>query len=215
MRIARVHDLTLPLTERTVRFPGDPAPRLDRIASISTGDAMNHSILTTGCHVGTHLDAPLHFLEAGSDTESFAVERLVGQASVIDLTGVANITAESLRTVSLPSGRHLLLKSRNGPMLGEADFRHDYAVLTPDGADLLIESEPLSVGIDYYSLDPADSTTFPAHRKLAEANVPVCVCLDLREVSPGEYFYACLPLRLPAAEGAPVRAVLIEFAEQP
>ncbi|MBI3962477.1 MAG: cyclase family protein, partial [Deinococcus sp.] len=34
--------------------------------------------------------------------------------------------------------------------------------------------------------------------------------LDLSQVDPGEYFLACLPLRIKGGDGAPARAVLIQ-----
>jgi arylformamidase len=72
----------------------------------------------------------------------------------------------------------------------------------------LLNFQPLSLGFDYYSLDPPSATTFPAHLEAARRAIPVFVCLDLSEVSPGEYFFSALPLRIEKIEGIPVRAVL-------
>jgi arylformamidase len=46
------------------------------------------------------------------------------------------------------------------------------------------------------------------HRMLLSAGVVIVEGLDLREISPGDYFLSCLPLKLAGADGAPARVVL-------
>lgn len=214
MDIEKIYDLTLPITESMPIYPGDPTPRFERTASIAKGQPLNCSVLEIGCHVGTHLDVPLHFLEGGADVETFRPEQLIGPAQVIDLTAEPKITAACLRTVALEESRHLLLKTRNGGLLEKSEFRRDYVPLTPDAAEVLLAARPRSIGFDYYSLDAPDAEDYPVHRRLAREGVPVCVCLDLRDVPGGTYFYVCLPLRLPGADGSPVRAVLLKLKEK-
>ncbi|QDU63145.1 Kynurenine formamidase [Planctomycetes bacterium Pan216] len=208
-----MYDLTLPIDDRLPIYPGDPAPRLERVTSIDRGDHLNLSSLSTGCHVGTHLDVPLHFLASGEDVASLAADRLIGKARVVDIAAEEAIARHHLEPLGLPRRTHLLFRTPSGHMLHQPAFRADYVCMAPAAAKYLLELEPLSIGIDTYSLDPADSTTFPAHRTLAERGVPVVVCLDLQRVPSGDYLYACLPLRLPGADGSPVRAVLFEKEE--
>jgi arylformamidase len=42
-------------------------------------------LITSTLHVGTHLDAPLHFQTKGSDISSIPLDKLVGPACVVDL----------------------------------------------------------------------------------------------------------------------------------
>src|SRR5215212_6317841 len=46
------------------------------------GDVM--SVVYMWSHVGTHVEAPLHFLANGADTASIAIEQLMGPAIVLD-----------------------------------------------------------------------------------------------------------------------------------
>jgi len=211
MDVERVYDLTLPITPALVIYPGDPKPALRRTAAIRSGQPLNCSSLEIGCHVGTHLDVPLHFVDGGADVEAYRPDQLMGPAQVVDFAAAPQISAESLRQVTLEESRHLLLKTRNSRLLGESAFRDDYVSLTPDAAEVLLAARPRSIGFDYYSLDPLDASGYPVHRRLAREGVPVCVCLDLRGVPAGQYFYVCLPLRLPGADGSPVRAVLFNW----
>jgi arylformamidase len=47
------------------------------------------SRLDFGVHTGTHVDAPLHFIEGGAGTEQLALEVLVGPCEVVEGSGVA------------------------------------------------------------------------------------------------------------------------------
>jgi arylformamidase len=72
-----------------ITYPGDPEVRLERVSSIGDGDVVNLSRLDLGVHSGTHVDAPLHFLEGGTATEELRLEVLVGPCEVVERTGVA------------------------------------------------------------------------------------------------------------------------------
>ena len=66
-----------------------------------------------------------------------------------------------------------------------------------------------AIGMDYLSIEQFGSTTFPVHHILLGAGVFVIEGLDLREAEPGRYLLVCLPLKFPALDGAPARAVLL------
>jgi arylformamidase len=53
-----------------------------RMASHGT----NHQKITTQLHIGTHIDAPLHWREEGMDIASIPLDRLFGPAVVVDLS---------------------------------------------------------------------------------------------------------------------------------
>jgi arylformamidase len=203
-----LRDLTLPLGPNTPLYPGDPAPALERVSDLARGDALTASELRLNLHVGTHVDAPGHFLAGGALVADLPLERFCGPARVLDLRGRKRIEPADLAAQAPPRAQHLLLRTDNAPLL-RGPFTPSYAHLSREAAEYLAGLEPLSVGIDYYSVDPPDAPEgFPAHLALARAGVPVFVCLDLGAVEPGAYRFTALPLPLCAAEASPVRAVL-------
>lgn len=206
----RIQDITLRVSSDILVYPGDPAPELRRVSDLGRGDALTATHLSIGCHVGTHVDAPSHFLSEGRNLDELPLECFLGPAVVLDLTGRRRIESDDLRDMEIPFRHHVLVKTENSALLRLEHFRKEYCYLSRAAAELLCTREPRSVGFDYYSLDPFESTDFPAHRALAAANIPAFVCLDLGAVRPGLYQFAGLPLRLADAEGAPVRAVLLE-----
>ncbi len=207
----RFLDLTLPISPLVLRYPGDPQPVIERETDISKGDALTASHFSMNCHVGTHVDAPAHFLKDGVTLEGLPLERFYGPAVVRELLDRDVIGIEDLKDAHLPAQRHLLLKTRNSELLQLDTFSQNYCTLSPEAANVLCGLQPLSVGFDYYSLDPyQDDGAFPAHTILARFGIPVYVCLNLLEVLAGEYLFSGFPLRLAGVEASPVRAVLVK-----
>ena len=206
----RLWDLTLPLSSSTCVYPGDPVPTFRRRLDRRRGDALNYTSLELGMHVGTHLDAPSHFLDEAGGTDSFSLQQLIGPARIVDLTEHEWLAADVFASLEVREGWHLLLKTRNSQLWQLPDFEEGYLPIEPEAADRILSLKPASIGFDYYSLDSADSTHFPVHCAFAEAQVPVVVALDLRHVPAGDYWYVCLPLPVVDCDGAPVRAIVLD-----
>jgi len=199
-------DITVPIRDGMVHYDGNPAIHLERVSSISSGATANVSRLDFGVHSGTHVDAPLHFLEDGAGSEALPLEPLIGPVHVVDATGVEHALDEAaLRGLDLPVGaERLLFKTRNSRLWESDVFTRDFVRLTGDGAAYLLERGPSLIGIDYLSIgDPT------AHRLLLGAGVVAVEGVDLRRFEPGPYFLLCLPLKIVGSDGAPARAILL------
>ncbi len=187
-------------------YEGNPGVRLERHTAIAEGADANVSLLELGVHTGTHVDAPLHFIEGGAGAETLALDTMLGSAVVVDATGVdGELDEAALTALDLPAGaRRILLKTRNSRLWEQDAFTHDFVRLTGTGARFLIDRGVQLVGIDYLSIGDAE-----AHRELLGAGITALEGLDLSQVEPGEYDLVCLPLRLEGSDGAPARAVLV------
>ena len=198
-----IFDVSVPIRPGMVTYPGDPAVRLERVASLARGDVCNLSRLDFGVHSGTHVDAPLHFVEGGPAAEALPLDVLVGPARVLDLTRVeGEIGPEALAGRDLPE--RVLLKTRNSELWAREEFVEDHVTLGADAARALVAAGVRLVGIDYLSIGDEDT-----HRTLLGAGVVALESLDLREVEPGEYELVCAPLKLVGSDGAPARTLLI------
>jgi arylformamidase len=157
-------------------------------------------------HILTHMDAPRHFFPMGAGLDELPIQRFAGPAEVIAISGDCVLTGHIPET---SRGVSLLFRSRNsGPWSSEYDEKHVF--ISPEAAQLIVERGANLAGVDYLSVDPFDSEDFPAHRILLGAGVLILEGLDLQAVSPGTYFLLAFPLKLAQADGAPVRAVLLE-----
>jgi arylformamidase len=204
-----VYDLTRPVHERMAVFPGDAPPRVRRLSTIEEGAPLTASMLEMSCHVGTHVDAPAHFLANGRKLSDFVAGDFCGPAVVLDLERHANVTADALREREIPEGRHLLLRTRNSARPDPARYDPDHAFIEDEAAEYLLGLRPLSIGFDDYSVDSGRDDALPVHRRFAEAGRLVYVCLDLSVVPTGPCAFFGLPLRLDDVEAAPVRALAL------
>jgi arylformamidase len=178
---------------------------LERTSSLAEGDVANISRLDLGVHTGTHVDAPVHFLEGAAGADDLPLDVLIGDAAVVDATGVEGALDEpALKELEIPRTERLIFKTRNSRLWELEQFSHDFIRLTGDSARLLIARGVRLLGIDYLSIGDEE-----AHVELLGAGIVALEGLDLRGVEPGAYRLVCLPLRLVGADGAPSRAVLI------
>ena len=84
-----IFDVSVPLRTGMVVYPGDPEVRLERWSSISEGAVANLSRLDFGVHSGTHVDAPLHFIDGAAGAEKLPLAVLVGPCVVVATEGLS------------------------------------------------------------------------------------------------------------------------------
>jgi arylformamidase len=205
----RVIDISVANRRGMHVYPGDPTLRVEPARRIENGDVCNLSVLMMGSHTGTHVDAPYHFLADGPRLGDVPLDRMVGEALVVDLRGRSAIDAAALADVPLRAGDILLCLTDNSRRWAAPEFQRDFTYVTEDAADVLVARCVRALGMDYLSIERFGSTDFPVHRRLLGAGVFVIEGLDLGAVAPGRYTLVCLPLKFPDLDGAPARAVLL------
>ena len=209
----KIFDISLTISPDLPVWPGDPSIELEQVESMDEGAHANVSRLSAGVHIGTHVDAPHHFMNDGRTIEQLPLEVLTGSCYVTQLPdGVEAITAEALNGMSLPADTKRILFGTSNSRLwsrGETEFQEDFVAVAEDGAGWLVEYGIQLVGVDYLSVAPYGDS-IPTHRILLQAGVIVIEGLDLSAVPRGFYDLYCLPLKLLGAEGAPARAILIQ-----
>jgi arylformamidase len=209
----KIYDISLTISPDLPVWPGDPLIELELIESMAAGAHANVSHLSAGVHIGTHVDAPHHFLNDGRTIEQLPLEILTGPCYVIQLPdGIEAITADALDGMSLPANTTRILFGTSNSRFwsrGEKMFQEDFVAVTEGGARWLVEHEIRLVGVDYLSVAPYRDST-PTHTVLLQAGVVVVEGLDLSAVPRGFYDLYCLPLKLLGTEGAPARAILIQ-----
>ncbi|MBI2724087.1 MAG: cyclase family protein [Chloroflexi bacterium] len=202
-------DISVPVQNGMTVWEGDPDVRLERTAEIARGNICNISRLTCGVHTGTHIDAPVHFIDGAPGAEATPLPALIGPAAVVDATRcLTHIDNRALRALDIPAGaERVLFKTTNGALWDRPAFSREFIALREDAALALVARGVRLVGIDYLSIAPFDNPA-PTHVALLAAGVVVLEGLDLRRVAAGAYELTCLPLLLPGSDGAPARAIL-------
>jgi kynurenine formamidase len=228
-------DMSYAYDERTIFWPTARPFALEVVAAGPTEAGYYYAAndFCTAEHGGTHLDAPVHFAEGKHSAERIPLERLVGPAVVVDVSGAAAADADYQVSMSdlaaweaehgrIADGAILLLHTGWGNRWPDRESYLGTAVtgaeavpllhfpgLDPDAARWLVERRNIdALGIDTPSIDYGQSTLFESHRILYAENVPAfenVAALD-RLPATGAYVVA-LPMKIAGGSGGPLRIV--------
>ena len=204
----KIHDITLTLRDDLPCWPGDTPYRFALAWSKAAGATVNVGQVSTSIHIGTHVDAPFHFDDAGATVEALDLDPFLGPARVVDVRGRSTIRVEDLEPHDLAGFPRLLL--RTDGWLDHSRFPESIPVLHEDVPAYLKERGVILLGLDVPSVDQIDSTELPIHRKLGSFGISILESVDLTRVEPGVYELIALPLKIGGGDGSPVRAILRE-----
>jgi len=203
----KIIDISIPIEESIVTYPGDAKFSKTPICTIERSGC-NMMKLILGTHTGTHIDAPLHFLQDGLSIDKVPLSHFIGKTQVIEISE-KEITEEIIRRKMKPGIEIVLFKTKNSALYKERKFIKDYTYLTEDGARFLVKKGIKLVGIDYISIEKFGTPDFRVHKILLQANICILEGINLLDVEESIYTLIAMPLRLKGLDGSPVRAVLI------
>lgn len=196
----RIYDISQEVFSCEV-FSGDPTPKKDAVCSIENGDLYNLTAFSMCAHNGTHIDAPSHFIKDGKTVDNIDLSRFVGLAYVVSHHG--DVTAddavkmlENASALNIDACKKILIK-------GEA-------TVTLEAAEVFAEARIDLVGNESQTVGPIDAP-MQVHLRLLSENIVLLEGIRLSDVPDGVYFLNAAPINLGGADGAPVRAILIEF----
>lgn len=177
-------------------YDDDPPPRYKWFRKTDKGDSYNLSVFCMTPHTGTHIDAPLHYLDYGESVDKCGLESFCGPCTVVTISGA--LTGEDMDRL-LPHCQKRLLIHGNGD-----------ASLELSGARVLTERGICLVGIDSVSISFPEQED-EVHRELLSNGTFILENLCLDNVPDGKYILYAFPLKLGGIEASPVRAVLMEI----
>jgi kynurenine formamidase len=231
----QIVDLSHAYDSQAIFWPTAEPFRLEKVADgvTSAGYYYAANNFFTSEHGGTHLDAPVHFAQGHQTVDQIPLERLLGEACVVDVTEAANANPDyQVRSTDLlrweqshgpiPTGAIVLIRtgfSTRWPdaarYLGTAE-RGEEAVaklhfpgLHQDAASWLLANRSIkAIGIDTASIDAGQSSLFEVHRLLYAQDVPAFENLtSLDRLPPRGATIIALPMKIRGGSGAPLRAI--------
>jgi kynurenine formamidase len=179
-------------------------------------------------HVGTHVDAPCHFIEGGRSIDQLSLETLIGPAAVISIEARAArdpdavLTADEVRAwerdrgVTIPADAALFLHTgwearwrQPGRFVNlDAGGTMHFPGFSAGALDLLLERGVAGIGIDTLSIDPGRDRTYPIHKRLFAADKwAIEVLASLDRIPPWGAFTVIAPVKVAGASGAPARVL--------
>ena len=231
----RLVDMSYPYNEDTIYWPTEKG--FEKITGFEgmtdKGYYYTAYSIKTAEHGGTHLDAPVHFAEGRHTTDQIPLERMMGDAVVIDVSAGASKNPDYLisiedvqdwekthgrspdRAIVLfrtgygkhwPDRRSYLGTDARGP---EAVPQLHFPGISAEAAQLLASERQVdAVGIDTPSIDYGQSRYFQAHQILLGANIPAFENVaNLDQLPPTGAVVIALPMKIEGGSGAPLRMV--------
>lgn len=201
-------DISVPLHPGMVHWPGDPEFQSHLAQSLEQGDACNLTAITTSVHIGTHMDAPKHFLATGAGIDELPLQAVLGPCRVIPIKDKEAIRPAELRNFKLRAGERLLFKTRNSSRgWRTSQFLRDFVHISREGAQYLVDCGVQTVGVDYLSVGGFGDGV-ETHQILLGARIWIIEGLNLARAPAGRYELVCLPIKIRGSDGAPARALL-------
>lgn len=203
-------DITAPITASMPVWPGDPQLLCETPMHLAQDDDATVSRWTMSAHVGTHVDAPAHFISGGQKLQELPLEGWCGPCHVVEIAHPSEITVAELSEKWPKQCKKVLFKTQNSasPWFKEP-FNKNFVHIPPETAAWLVAQGITLVGVDYLSVESFHSTGAPTHHCLLGAQVRIVEGLYLAGINPGPYHLTCLPMHLAeAGDGAPARVVL-------
>ncbi len=227
-------DLTYSFSDQTIYWPTDTLGFVHEELAFGPDPAgyfYSAYRYSAAEHGGTHLDAPIHFAEDGDAADEIPLDRLVGPAVVIDVSDhatpdytvtVEDITAWEAEHGQIPDGAVVLVRTgwdtrygdrtaflgtdRTGP---DAVAELHFPGLSVEAAQWLVDNRNIdALGIDTPSVDPGQSTGFPAHVALYTHNIPGYENVaNLDQLPPTGSYVIALPMKIAGGSGGPLRIV--------
>lgn len=189
---------------------------------------------TAAEHGGTHLDAPVHFVEKKRSADQIPLSQLIAPAVVIDISHQADssadyrvhqsdITTWEAAHGDIQAGTIVLFRAGWGKRwpdrlrylgttktgtAGVAELH--FPGIDLDAARALVRRRVAAVGIDTPSIDYGQSTTYQAHRRLFASNVPAFENVaNLEQLPVTGAFVIALPMKIKGGSGGPLRIVAL------
>jgi kynurenine formamidase len=230
-------DLSHDYSDQTVFWPTAESFKLEKVADGVTEQGYYYAAnnFATAEHGGTHIDAPVHFAKGHWSVDQIPLDRLVGDALVVDVTGACANQSDYRVTMDdfaawersngpIPAGAIVLIRtgySKRWPdaarYLGtaergaEAVAKLHFPGLHPDAARWLAATRKIkAVGLDTASIDYGQSTLYESHRILYERDIPAFENLTNLDRLPARgALIVALPMKIKGGSGAPLRAMAI------
>jgi arylformamidase len=202
-------DLTIPIEDGIPSYPGEPAGYFLPFSRLDTGGFVSHQLLLYS-HLGTHVDAPAHFLEGGGGVETISLERLIGPAVVVDATlpeGARELRPSDIRAPRpICEGDRVVLRTGWDKYWGAPQYFTGFPQIGETLARYFVERHICLLGMD--TPTPHATKGQEVHETLLKGDVIILEGLaNLTAVEKPEGSLVCLPLPLVGVDGSPARVV--------
>ncbi|MBI2166392.1 MAG: cyclase family protein [Chloroflexi bacterium] len=213
-------DLTLTLGGPGITpVPGLPSVTFEPVHTHERNYRSNTKVVLA-THIGTHVDAPYHFVPGGTTIDEMPLETFVAPGVLLDLRDVTRprspFTLDQVRRLGI-RGRQLkgriaiLFSGWVAQQSGKPNLYTDNPYMHPEVAEYLVKAGVKAIGVDF-AVDPGvltpDPSAYPVHRIALGRGVPLIENLINLDRLVGRRFEVwALPVKFYRGDGGACRAV--------
>lgn len=196
----------------------------DGLETVPDPDITHHmmSRVEIVTHIGTHIDAPAHFIENGNTIDQVPLEKIVKKGRIVPLTDTepgGPVTADAVLATGVEIDASIIPILHTGwteKTWGTDDFWDNMTYLDTSISELMIERGVSAVAIDCFPEIPfwrdgmerdTSKPPGPNHRALLGNNTIIIQMLTNISAIVGEdnFTLVAVPLRLEGLDGSPAR----------
>lgn len=207
-----IYDLSHKLNNESPVYPGTSQPEFLPLATMPK-EGYRETNFRFHSHLGTHIDAPAHMLEAGKPLDQMPVSNFCGEALIIEVgKNIQKIGKPELSVFEneISKADFVLFKTGWSRFWGSGEYFMNFPVLTEEATRWLVSFPLKGIGFDAISADPVEETGFKNHYIIFEAGLIIIENLVFpEELTEKTGSFYCFRLPYENADGSPVRAVLI------
>jgi kynurenine formamidase len=214
----RFIDLSHPVEDGVITYPGLPAPRVntflsrdDTARALASGVSFHVGRIDMVTNTGTYLDAPFHYHADGVDIAELPLERLV-DVPAICLRAYAQpvVGVQHLGEPDRLWGKAVLVHTGWSRYWGTEQYRTGSPYLSAEAAHLLVEANIALLGVDALNVDNINDPARPVHHTLLGNGIPILEHLTNLDLVPDRNFrLTTLPAPVRRIGSFPVRAVAV------
>lgn len=212
----QLRDLCMPIDEDTVVPPGLPEFRQAGVHRAEESDGYESDYMTTTLHVGTHMDAPLHFDPSGRPVGDIELEELVRPTKRADVRGVSEankeITVDEVEDAlasPLEPGDFLMIHTGwSDENLDDPGFWREGPYYAPEISEFVVGHDARGLITDT-RIDTGERG-LPNHYTLCENDKVIVENVVNLDGLADEFTTWVMPMKLARGEGAPARVFVIE-----
>lgn len=213
------HDLSQDFYEGMPHSTVHPSPAFETLSCVED-DVFNVTQFTAVTHVGTHIDAPLHFIPGGATIDELDLSTFAGDGVVVDVSRdePTEVTLQEFRDApgEVREGDIVLVYTGWCEKYGDDDY-DPHPWLSPELAEWLVERDVKLVGVDTITPDLPSPfredgwDDYPVHRELLGNDVLIAEHVGgLGEVAGQRLEIYAFPLKIRNGDGAQARFVARE-----
>ena len=149
-------------------WPGDTEIKIERLGTHAR-DGVHGSKITTNMHNSTHVNAPIHLIQRGSDVAGLSIERFFGNGVVLGIPKKKweLVTPQDLEKAKLPVQAGDIVVINTGWHRKYSDSQEYFGHapgLSKAAAEWLVKAKVNAVGVDTAAVDHPLATSLGAHR---------------------------------------------------